>query len=118
MGDTINSYGGIVITGDAYGGKFESHNEVTNHASVTNNVVVTINDPIMIEKLFGAANDIRPEEPDAKEKVKELKSELNRPKPRVGKLQALYDWLRRNCTGENVLKAIKIFGELLILALK
>ena len=118
MGDTINSYGGIVITGDVYGGKFESRNEVTNNTSVTNNVVVTINDPEMIEKLIMAANDIRPEGAEAKEKVEELKAELSRSKPRAGKLQALYDWLRRNCTGKNVLKAIKIFGELLILALK
>lgn len=71
----------------------------------------------MIQQLLIAAEQIHPKDDKAKEKVEEIKKELKTDKPKAGKLQALYDWLRRNCTADNTLKAIKVFGELLIKAM-
>lgn len=112
--NNINNYGGVVITGDVYGGNFGNGNQNIN----TTNISTTINDPVMIEQLLKAADMIKPGDETAKEKVQEIKDELKSGKPKVGKLQACYDWLRKTCTAKNVLEAVKVFGELLIVALK
>ena len=104
---------GTIVNGNVYGGNF-LNGDINSAISTT---MVYITDPIMVQKLLDAANNIQPHDSIARAKVQEIKEELHSGKPRVGKLQALYDWLRRNCTLENTLKAIKVFGELLIMAL-
>ena len=108
-----NNYG-TVIFGDVYGSTIENSNTNVDCSCTS----VSINDPIVIEQLLSAAKQIQPVDSEAAKKAKELQEELKAESPKVGKIQALYDWLRRNCTVENTLKAIKVFGSLMIQLLK
>lgn len=112
MGDRNIYNFGTYIEGDIYGENVLNGDDNV----VRNSTAVYISDPGMILQLLVAAEQIHPKNENAKEKVEEIKTELKSDKPKVGKLQALYDWLRRNCTVDNTLKSIKAFGELLIKA--
>lgn len=105
---------GTYINGNVYGGNFGNGNNNT----TTSSTLVAVNDPAAIAKLLEAANEIRPKDPLAAEKAQELRDELQTGKPKVGKIQAIYDWLRRNCTVESTLTAIKFFGKILFHIIK
>ena len=106
MNDTINNYG-TIINGDVY------NSNIVNQTNAITNPVVTINDPELIESMLVAIQKITVADTESQKYIEELKRELQSKKPRVGKLEAAYDWLRRNVTVGNVLDAVKLLGALL-----
>ena len=108
MEDTyINN--GTIIMGDVHNSSFGNNVEKGYVKSTT----VEINDPVAIAQLLEAAKRICPNDPTAAGVANSLQAELQTTSPKVGRLQALYDWLRRNCTVDSTLSAIKFFGKLL-----
>jgi len=112
MSTTINNFG-TYVCGDVI------VDSVVGNCVVRNDTLqkVTIDDSEIIRELRAAAALIDPKNKDERDKIRDLQEELSSERPRVGKLQAIYDWLRRNCKAETVLSAIKVFGELLIKAM-
>lgn len=113
MDNNIYNNSGTIVFGNVIGSTIETKPQL-DHV----NTSVCINDPEIRENLLHLARQIQPVNQEAARKAKELQDELEKDAPKVGKVQALYDWLRRNCTVENTLNAVKVFGSLLIQILK
>lgn len=55
---------------------------------------------------------------EGKERIKDIRREFEAREPSVGRIRAAFNVLKRTCTNKNFLEAAKVFGDLLIRALK